>query len=46
VNQGLVRGYAVATAWAAGVLVLGAIMTAILIDTGPTAPHGRQPEAS
>ena len=31
-NQALVHGYAVATAWAAGVLVLGAIMTAILID--------------
>ncbi len=31
-NQALVHGYAVATAWAAGVLVLGAITTAILID--------------
>ncbi len=46
VNQGLVRGYAVATAWAAGVLVLGAIMTAILIDAGRPAPHGRQRQAS
>lgn len=32
VNQGLVHGYAVAAAWAAGVLVLGAITTALLID--------------
>ena len=31
-NQALVHGYAVASAWAAGVLVLGAIITAILID--------------
>jgi hypothetical protein len=34
VNQALVHGYAVAAAWAAGVLVLGAITTALLIDAG------------
>ena len=38
-NQALVHGYAVATAWAAGVLVLGAITTAILIDAGRPARH-------
>jgi EmrB/QacA subfamily drug resistance transporter len=32
VNQALVHGYAVATAWAAGILVLGAVTTAILIN--------------
>jgi len=32
INQALVHGYAVAAAWAAGVLVLGAITTAVLID--------------
>jgi EmrB/QacA subfamily drug resistance transporter len=33
VNQALVHGYAIATAWAAGILVLGAIVTAVLINT-------------
>ena len=32
INQALVHGYAVAAAWAAGVLVLGAITTAVLIN--------------
>src|ERR1700737_2405502 len=32
INQALVHGYAVASAWAVGVLALGAIITAILID--------------
>ncbi len=41
-NQALVHGYAVATAWAAGVLVLGAVVTAILINAGRPAPHGTQ----
>ena len=40
-NQGLVRGYAVATAWAAGVLVLGAITTAILINARRPGLTGR-----
>jgi len=39
VNQALVHGYAVATAWAAGVLVLGAVSTAVLIDAGRPAPQ-------
>ena len=39
VNQALVHGYAAATAWAAGILVLGAITTAILIDAGRPARH-------
>jgi EmrB/QacA subfamily drug resistance transporter len=33
VNQALVHGYAVATAWATGILVLGAVVTAVLINT-------------
>ena len=37
-NQALVHGYAVASAWAAGVLVLGAIMTAILISADRPKP--------
>jgi len=39
VNQALVHGYADATAWAAGILVLGAITTAILIDAGRPTRH-------
>src|SRR5712691_9792967 len=39
VNQAFVHGYAVATAWAAGVLVLGAVSTAVLIDAGRPAPQ-------
>ena len=31
-NPALVHGYAVATAWAAGILVLGAVTTAVLIN--------------
>jgi EmrB/QacA subfamily drug resistance transporter len=45
VNQALVHGYAVAAAWAAGVLVLGAITTALLIDAGPPARHVIEREA-
>jgi len=45
-NQALVHGYAVATAWAAGVLVLGAITTAVLIDADRPAPHRTQRQAS
>ncbi|TMB68593.1 MAG: MFS transporter [Chloroflexi bacterium] len=42
VNQALVHGYAVATAWAAGVLVLGAVSTAVLIDAGRPAPQAHR----
>ena len=45
VNQALVHGYAIAAAWAAGVLVLGAITTALLIDAGPPARHVIEREA-
>jgi EmrB/QacA subfamily drug resistance transporter len=38
-NQALVHGYAIAAAWAAGVLVLGAITTAVLINAGRPAAH-------
>jgi EmrB/QacA subfamily drug resistance transporter len=40
-NQALVHGYAVAASWAAGVLVLGAITTAILINAGRPIPTRR-----
>jgi EmrB/QacA subfamily drug resistance transporter len=46
INQGLVHGYAVATAWAAGVLVLGAITTAVLINGGRPAPQRIERQAS
>ena len=39
INQALVHGYAVAAAWAAGVLVVGAITTALLIDAGRSTRH-------
>ncbi|MEA2633767.1 MAG: hypothetical protein QOH92_534 [Chloroflexota bacterium] len=39
INQALVHGYAVAAAWAAGLLVLGAISTAVLINAGRPARH-------
>ena len=42
----LVHGYAVATAWAAGVLVLGAVSTAVLIDAGRPAPQVAHRQAS
>jgi EmrB/QacA subfamily drug resistance transporter len=45
-NVALVHGYAVATAWAAGVLVLGSIVTVILINADPPAPHAAQRPAS
>jgi EmrB/QacA subfamily drug resistance transporter len=45
VNQALVHGYAVATAWAAGLLVLGAVSTAVLIDAGRPAPQVAHPQA-
>ena len=45
-NQALVHGYAVATAWAAGVLVLGAISTAVLINAGRPTPHRMEGQAS
>jgi EmrB/QacA subfamily drug resistance transporter len=44
-NQALVHGYAVATAWAAGVLVLGAISTAVLINAGRPTPHRMEGQA-
>jgi hypothetical protein len=46
-NHALVHGYTVAAAWAAGVLLLGAITTAVLITAGSPAPHrtGRASEA-
>jgi EmrB/QacA subfamily drug resistance transporter len=40
-NQALVHGYAVAAGWAAGVLVLGAITTAVLINAGRPVPTRR-----
>jgi EmrB/QacA subfamily drug resistance transporter len=39
-NQALVHGYAVAAGWASGVLLLGAITTAVLINAGRPASHG------
>jgi hypothetical protein len=45
-NQALVHGYAVAAAWAAGVLVLGAISTAVLINAGRPTPHRMEGQAS
>jgi hypothetical protein len=42
----LVHGYAAATAWAAGLLVLGSIVTVILINADPPAPHAAQRPAS
>jgi EmrB/QacA subfamily drug resistance transporter len=46
VNQALVHGYAVATAWAAGLLVLGAIVMAVLINAGRPAPQVMERQAS
>jgi EmrB/QacA subfamily drug resistance transporter len=45
-NQALVHGYAVATAWAAGLLVLGAIVMAVLINAGRPAPQVMERQAS
>jgi hypothetical protein len=45
-NQALVHGYAVATAWAAGLLVLGAIVTAVLVNAGRPAPQWMERQAS
>ncbi|TMD84657.1 MAG: MFS transporter [Chloroflexi bacterium] len=45
-NQALVHGYAVAAGWAAGVLFLSAITTAMLIDAGRPAPHRMDGQAS
>jgi predicted MFS family arabinose efflux permease len=45
INQALVHGYAIATASAAGLLVLGAIATAVLINAGRPAPHRIEREA-
>jgi EmrB/QacA subfamily drug resistance transporter len=45
-NQALVHGYAVAAGWAAGVLFLGAITTAVLINAGRPEPHRMQGQAS
>jgi hypothetical protein len=45
-NQALVHGYAVATAWAAGLLVLGAIVMAVLVNAGRPAPQGMERQAS
>jgi hypothetical protein len=44
-NLALVHGYASATAWAAGPLVLGSMVTVILINADP-APHAAQRPAS
>ena len=44
-NQALVHGYAVAAAWAALVLVLGAVTTAVLIDAGRPEAHMAQRQA-
>ena len=40
IDQALVHGYATATAWAAAVLVLGAVSTFLLVNAGPPRPHG------
>ena len=45
-NQALVHGYAVAAGWAAGVLFLSAITTAMLINAGRPAPHRMDAQAS
>ena len=45
-NQALVHGYAVAAGWAAGVLFLSAITTAMLINAGRPAPHRMDGQAS
>ena len=45
-NQALVHGYAVAAGWAACVLFLSAITTAMLIDAGRPAPHRMDGQAS
>jgi EmrB/QacA subfamily drug resistance transporter len=39
IDQALVHGYATATAWAAAILVLGALSTFLLVDAGPPRPH-------
>ena len=45
VNQALVHGYAIAAAWAALVLILGAVTTAVLIDAGRPSTHTAEPHA-
>src|SRR5207253_2631182 len=39
IDQALVHGYATATAWAAGILVVGAVSTFLLVNAGPPRPH-------
>ena len=43
IAQGLVRGYSVATGWAAGILVVGAVVTALLIHAEKAARHSPSP---
>ena len=38
IDQALVHGYATATAWAAGILVVGAVSTFLLVNAGPPRP--------
>ena len=39
IDQALVHGYATATAWAAAILVVGAVSTFLLVNAGPPRPH-------
>jgi hypothetical protein len=39
IAQGLVHGYSVATGWAAGLLVVGALLTVLLINANKAARH-------
>jgi MFS family permease len=39
IAQGLVHGYSVATGWAAGMLAMGAVLTALMISAGKPAPR-------
>lgn len=43
---GLVHGYSTATAWGAGILVLGALLAATLINAGSPAAQGAEPRPS
>jgi len=40
VAEGLVHGYSIATGWAAAILALGAVVTALMITVGKPARHG------
>jgi EmrB/QacA subfamily drug resistance transporter len=40
IAQGLVHGYSIASAWAAGILAVGAVLTALMIDANKPALRG------